>query len=159
MAKFCLRLRMILWINDCVGFSDVWSFHINLKLRFNLDFRESKPTFLPPIPSPPWPRINTWVSTSAVPHCKFASDMVGGLSRSSSLAKRWINMADIVFTSCTQAPAPSFLIGGLTNLRNQWFLVLGPSSRQANFCWHDIKRVIWHRVRRNVDSWTKGRMC
>ena len=35
--------------------------HINLKVQFNLDFRESKPTFLPPILSQPWTRINTQV--------------------------------------------------------------------------------------------------
>ena len=31
------------------------------KVAVHLELRESKPTFDPPIPSPPWPRINTRV--------------------------------------------------------------------------------------------------
>ena len=92
MSRFCV-LQIDLEEPDAVVIDDIfnkqmsrvlqclWSFHMDLKLQLNLDFRESEPTFVPPIPSPPWPRINTRVSTSAVSHCKFASAMVGGLCR------------------------------------------------------------------------------
>ena len=48
------RLRLVL--------RRLWSFHINLKLQFNLDFKAGeKANVSSPIPSPPWPRINTQI--------------------------------------------------------------------------------------------------
>ena len=47
---------MILRITNFVRFSDVSGpYYIDLKSRFNLNFIESKPKLLPPIPFPPWP--------------------------------------------------------------------------------------------------------
>ena len=60
------RLRQVL--------QRLWSFHMNRKLQFNLEFREPSQGSSQ-IPSP---RINTRVSTSAVSDCKFASSRVGG---------------------------------------------------------------------------------
>ena len=47
-----------------------------------------------------------------------------------------------------------------TNLRNQWFVVLGPSSRQAKFSRDDVKRIIWRHLWRKLDlgSWAKGKL-
>ena len=61
MAKSCVRLDDVMNKRLRQVPRGLWSFHMNLKSRFNLDFRESKLKFLPPIPSPPWPRVNIHV--------------------------------------------------------------------------------------------------
>ena len=58
--------------------------------------------------------------------------MVGGLCRSSSLSKRWRNMADILFTSRTRAPAALIPYWWAQKFAEEWFVVR------------------WRQVRRNV---------